>query len=51
MGKTKYDRGGQALLWALSFALVVMVGMMLAASCGNSENGPPAVLWSPELPG
>jgi len=40
-------RGGQALLWALSFALVVMVAW-LAASCGSSENGQPTVSWLPE---
>jgi len=38
--------GGQALLWALSIALVVMVGMMLAASCGGSTQGLPDGLAS-----
>jgi len=37
MEKTIYDRGGHALVWALSYALVVMAAW-LAASCGNSEN-------------
>ena len=50
-GKDKICQGGgQALLWAISLALVV-IAAWLAVSCGNSENGPAAVSWSPELPG
>ena len=47
MNKTIYVRGGAGAIWALFLALVVMV-VWLAASCGNSENGPPAVSWSSE---
>jgi len=44
MIKSIYDRGGQALFSLVGFVLVVVVAMMLAASCGNSENGPPTEL-------
>jgi hypothetical protein len=36
MKKTIYVRGGHALLWALSFALIV-IAVWLAASCGNER--------------
>jgi|GEM_PF-1797361 len=48
MKKTIYDRGGQSRCGVISFALIVVMAAWLAVSCGNSENGPPAVSWSDE---
>ncbi len=43
MKKTKHVRGGAALAATLCVAV-----LWLAASCGNPENGPPAISWSSE---
>jgi len=48
MKSEKQIKGRAGLLGVISFALVVMMAVWLAASCGNSENGLPMVSWPSE---